>query len=394
MKENFKPIVILFTTLFLVMIGFGIVIPIFPFLIIELGGGPTALGFFMASFSIMQFIFAPLWGRLSDRVGRRPVLLIGLGGYGLTFILFGFVSELWMMFAIRILSGIISSATIPTAMAYIADTTSGEERSKGMGILGAAMGLGMIVGPALGGWLGHNSFSVPFFVAGGLAVLNLPFAIFFLPESLKEPVENTSHEKTRITLAVIKNPLFILFFIGFITNFTMSMFQGTFALFAADGAGFGPKEMGILFAVLGFVGVIIQGGLVGRLVKKFGDVKLIRAGMLISAIGMLLIVTSTNVFLLFLTSTIFSIGNTLLTPSSSSLVSKNAPGGKGAVLGIMQSFGSLGRIFGPMVGGILYDIHMNVPYSLGAVLLLLVLLLAGNKIARFDIDTDGAAARG
>ncbi len=392
MRDNFKPIVILFITLFLVMIGFGIVIPIFPFLITELGGGPTALGFFMASFSVMQFIFAPLWGRLSDRVGRRPVLLIGLGGYGLTFILFGFVSELWMMFAIRILSGIISSATIPTAMAYIADTTSGEERSKGMGILGAAMGLGMIVGPAVGGWLGHSSFSVPFFVAGGLAVINLPFAIFFLPESLKEPAENTSRDKARITFAVIKHPLFILFFLGFMINFTMSIFQGTFALFAADRAGFGPKEMGIVFAVLGFAGVIIQGGLVGKLVKKFGDVRLIRAGLLISAVGMLLIVTSTNAFLLFLTSAIFSIGNTLLTPSSTSLVSKNATGAQGAVLGVMQSFGSLGRIFGPMVGGILYDIHMNVPYSLGAVLLLLVLLLTGSKIARFD--TDKAAARG
>jgi len=174
----------------------------------------------------------------------------------------------------------------------------------------------------------------------------------------------------------------------------MSLFQGTFALFAADRAGFGPKEMGILFAVLGVVGVIIQGGLVGKLAKKFGDVNLIRAGMLISTVGMLLIVTSTNVFLLFLTSAIFNIGNTLLTPSSSSLVSKNSSGGQGAALGIMQSFGSLGRIFGPVVGGVLYDIHMNVPYSLGAMLLLLVLLLAGSKIARFDADADRAAARG
>lgn len=393
MRENFKPIAVLFTTLFLVMIGFGIVLPIFPFLIIELGGGPAALGFFMASYSIMQFIFAPLWGRLSDRIGRRPVLLIGLGGYGLTFTLFGFVTELWMMFAIRILSGLISSATLPTAMAYVADTTSGEERSKGMGILGAAMGLGMIAGPALGGWLGHSSFAIPFFVAGGLAVLNLPFAILFLPESLKEPAVDTSRDKARISFEVIKNPLFLLFFLGFITSFTMSMFQGTFALFAADRAGFGPKEMGILFAVLGLVGVIVQGGLVGRLAKKFGDVRLVRAGMLISTVGMLLIIASTNVFLLFLTSAIFNIGNTLLTPSSSSLVSKNSTGGQGVALGIMQSFGSLGRIFGPMVGGVLYNIHMNAPYFTGAVLLLFVILLAGGKIARFDAGTDKRAAK-
>lgn len=388
MFRNVQPITILFVTLFLVMIGFGIVVPIFPFLIIELGGGPTALGFFMASFSVMQFIFAPIWGRLSDRIGRRPILLIGLGGYGLTFILFGFVSQLWMMFAIRILSGIISSATLPTAMAYIADTTSGEERSKGMGLLGAAMGLGMIVGPALGGWLGHNNFALPFFVAGGLAVLNWLVAIFILPESLKEPNQSnqsTSDGKARITLEVLNNPLFILFLLGFFINFTMSVFQGTFALFAADRAGFGPREMGVVFAVLGIVGVVIQGGLVGKLVKKFGDVKLLKAGMLISSIGMLLIIMAPNAILLLLTSAIFNVGVTLLGPTSSSLVSKNASGGQGATMGVMQSFGSLGRIFGPMIGGILYDIHMNVPYSLGAVLMILLVLLAGNKIARFDV---------
>ncbi|WP_066633528.1 MFS transporter [Desulfolucanica intricata] len=385
MSENVKPIAILFFTLFLVMIGFGIVIPIFPFLILELGGGPTALGFFMASFSVMQFIFAPFWGKLSDRIGRRPVLLIGLCGYGLTFILFGFVSELWMMFAIRILSGIISSATLPTAMAYIADTTGGEERSKGMGILGAAMGLGMIVGPALGGWLGHNSFSLPFFVAGGLAVLTLPFAILFLPESLKEKGKNMPGGKARITLEVVKNPLFILFLLGFITNFTMSLFQGTFALFAADKVGFGPRELGIVFAVLGIVSVILQGGLVGRLVKRYGDVKLIKAGMLIASVGMLLIIPAPGIILLYITIAIFNIGVTLLGPSSSSLVTKNSSGGQGAALGIMQSFNSLGRIFGPMVGGALYDIHMSVPYFLGAVSMLLMAILAGNKIARFDV---------
>ena len=132
------------------MAGFGIIIPVIPYFFRQLGGSSTALGFFMASYSIMQFIFAPIWGRLSDRIGRRPVLLIGLGGYGLTFILFGFANHLWMLFVIRIISGIISSATLPTAMAYIADITEESERSKGMGMMGAAMGMGMIFGPAIG----------------------------------------------------------------------------------------------------------------------------------------------------------------------------------------------------------------------------------------------------
>lgn len=393
MSKNLKPVAVLFVTLFLVMVGFGIVIPVFPFLIIELGGGPAALGFFMASYSVMQFIFAPSWGRLSDRIGRRPVLLIGLGGYGITFILFGFASELWMMFCIRILSGIISSATLPTAMAYIADTTSGSERSKGMGILGAAMGLGMIVGPALGGWLGQDNFALPFWVAGGLAVLNLPFAMYFLPESLREPGRHQSRGRAGLNLAVVKNPLFILFFLGFIFNFTLSMFEGTFALFAADRASFGTRELGILFTILGVIGAIIQGGLLGKLAQKFGDAALIKAGLLIAAAGMLLILMAPTAILLFVTTAIFNAGTTLLNPAASSLVTKNATGGQGESLGIMQSFGSLGRIFGPMAGGVLYDMHMNIPYSFGAAIMLLMVLLAGSKIAQFEdgaITSEGA----
>ena len=171
MTNNKHAIGVLFIILFLVMAGFGIVIPNIPYFIEALGGNSTVMGLFMASYSVMQFIFAPLWGRLSDRIGRRPVLLIGLGGYAITFFLFGFVSSLWMLFAIRILAGMISSATLPTAMAYIADITEEDERSKGMGMMGAAMGLGMILGPALGGLLGHQDFSLPFFAAGGLAFL-------------------------------------------------------------------------------------------------------------------------------------------------------------------------------------------------------------------------------
>jgi len=387
MSDKVKSIAVLFVTMLLVMIGFGIVIPIFPFLIVDLGGGATSLGFFMAAYSVMQFICAPFWGRLSDRIGRRPVLLIGLVGYGITFTLFGFVSELWMMFAIRVLSGILSSATLPTAMAYIADTTNGAERSRGMGLLGAAMGLGMIIGPAMGGWLGSDNFALPFFLAGGLAVLTVPFAIWFLPESLPESGKHaTDQKKSAITLEVIKHPLFMVFLICFVFNFTSSLFQGTFALFAADKVGFGPKEMGILFAVLGMVSVIIQGGLVGRLVKRFGDVKLVKAGLFAGAAGMLLMLLAPNVFWLYLTSAIFNIGWTLLGPTSSSLVSKNASGGQGAALGIMQSFSSFGRILGPMAGGALYDIQMSMPYALGAVSMLLIVLVSAKKLTRLHGD--------
>lgn len=384
-KEYARAGTILFITLFLVMVGFGIVIPIIPFFIENLGGGAVALGLFTASYSLMQFFFAPYWGRLSDRIGRRPVLLIGLLGFGVTFILFGFSTAMWQIFVIRILSGIVSSATLPTAMAYIADITEGTERSKAIGKLGAAMSVGMIFGPALGGWLGHFSFALPFFIAGGFALLVLPFAYLLLPESLTKKVAIGAKQQQNLDFQrIIQHPLMLLFMVNFVINFTMAMFQGTFAFFAAARVGLGPKEMGTLFAFLGIIGVVIQGGVIGRLVKFFGDANLIKAGVLISAIGMLLMLLAPNLILLYLATAVFQVGNFIMGPSSSSLVTQNSTGGQGASLGLFQSFGSLGRILGPVVGGLLYDINMLIPYAIGAISMMLLILVAGNRLGRYQ----------
>lgn len=384
MASQTKAFVVLFFILFWVMVGFGIIIPILPFVVTHFGGGPTMLGLFMASFSLMQFFFAPMWGRLSDRIGRRPVLLIGLSGYGITFILLGLANHLWMLFVIRMASGIISSATLPTAMAYIADITDGEQRSKGMGLMGAAMGVGMIFGPALGGWLGHYGFAIPFYAAGILSIATWPFAYFLLPESLKKLGTQRVESDAQISLAVIKHPLFALFNLNFVTNFSMAIFQGTFALYAADRAGFGPKEMGTLFTLMGVIGVIVQGGMIGRLVKRFGDANLVKVGLLISGVGMALILVSSDMLTLMITTSIFNIGGSLMGPSTSTLVSKNAQGAQGASIGLMQSFGSLGRIVGPVVGGALYDIDLNIPYITGAVVLLVLAIWSMQMIDQFD----------
>lgn len=258
-KKQTRPIVILFFVQFLVMMGFGIVIPILPFLVQDLGGNAISLGIFMSAYSIMQFFFAPFWGRMSDRIGRRPVLLIGISGYGLTFFLFGVIHQLWLLIAVRALSGLVSSATLPTAMAYLADITEGAERSKSMGLIGAAMGLGMVFGPALGGWLGHYSFSTPFFAAGALALAILPFAWFFLPETLNSSSARSNKKIPRFSLQIFKDPLLTLYIFNFVINFSMAMFETTFALLAAAKVGFGPKEMGITFTILGIFGVIVQG---------------------------------------------------------------------------------------------------------------------------------------
>ncbi|HZK83226.1 MAG TPA: MFS transporter [Desulfosporosinus sp.] len=382
-KKFMGPMVILLIIQFLVMVGFGIVIPILPFFVGKLGGGALALGIFMSSYSIMQFFFAPFWGRLSDRIGRRPVILIGLTGYGLTFIMFGLVNNLYVLIGIRALSGMVSSATIPTAMAYLADITEGADRSKGMGMIGAAMGLGMIFGPAIGGWLGHYSFSLPFFVAGGLALLLLPFTLAFLPESLKQATEVVRRKTSLLTLEVLKDPLFALFAFNFVLNFTMSMFEATFALLAAAKVGFGPRDMGITFAILGVFAVIVQGGLIGPLTKKFGDAKLVKAGAVLCAVGLILIILSAdyqNIIFLVMSTVVFMVGNSLMVPTSSSLVTKQSSQGQGASLGLFASFASLGRIIGPVTGGALFGISMGLPYVTGSVFLVLIVLIAGGKL--------------
>jgi len=379
-KQYVRAMVVLFIVQFLVMVGFGIVIPILPFFIEKLGGGALSLGIFMSAYSIMQFFFAPIWGRLSDRIGRRPVLLIGISGYGLTFFLFGFANNLPLLIAIRAVSGMVSSATLPTAMAYLADITEGADRSKSMGMVGAAMGLGMIFGPALGGWLGQYSFSLPFFVAGGLALFILPFAWGFLPETLKKSENVSGRTLQKFNWQITRDPLFALFALNFALSFTMAMFESTFALLAAFKVGFGPREMGITFMILGIAGTIVQGGLIGKLVRRFGDAKIVKFGTVMSAIGLICILLSQNAILLVTATIVLMVGTSLMGPTSSSLVTKQSTHGQGTSLGFFQSFGSLGRIFGPIIGGALYGFYVGLPYITGAVFLILMIVMVWRKI--------------
>jgi multidrug resistance protein len=384
-KKYIRPMIIIILVQFFVMVGFGIVIPILPYLVQDLGGNAFSLGLFMSAYSIMQFFFAPFWGRLSDRIGRRPVLLIGITGYGLTFLLFGLIHNLWLLIAVRSVSGVVSSATLPTSMAYLADISEGADRSKSMGFIGAAMGLGMVFGPALGGWLGHYSFSTPFFVAGALALAILPFAWTFLPETLQKSSTPTNKKIPQFSLEIVKDPLFTLYFFNFIISFSMAMFETTFAMLAAVKVGVGPKEMGTIFAILGIFGVIVQGGLIGRLVKRFGDANLVKAGAYFCAVGLIFILLAPNTITLVIATIIFMVGNSLMSPTSSALVTKQGHQSQGASLGLFQSFGSLGRILGPISGGALYGLFMGLPYVTGAILLFGTVLILGRKLGQYEI---------
>ncbi|WP_226086278.1 MFS transporter [Mesobacillus sp. S13] len=370
-----KALPILFLVMFLVMVGFGIIIPVIPFYAEEIGATPTQLGLLMAVYSLMQFLFAPMWGRISDRIGRKPVIMIGILGLSLSFFLMALSTELWMLFAARIIGGFLSSANMPTVMAYVADITSEEDRGKGMGIIGAAVGLGFIFGPAIGGVFSQSSLSTPFFLAGATSLITFLFVTFVLKESLSPEQRNNQEKERTSLLKALNGPLSMLFLLQLFVSLSLAGLEATFAYFAAEKAGLGSVELGYIFMIMGLAGAIVQGGLVGRLTKTLGEGTVIQLGIVISAAGFGLILLTEGFGTAALFLTIFGIGNGLIRPSVSSLLTKKSTTGHGGTTGLLSSFDSLGRIIGPPLGGWLFSIAIGMPYISGIVLSIIALVL-------------------
>ena len=379
MNTSKRNLYILTFVLFVVMLGYGIVIPIFPFYIEEMGAGGMELGLLTASYAVMRLIFGPIWGGLSDRFGRKPILLIGILGYVITMVWFGLANTLWMLFAARILSGVLSSATAPTTMAYIGDSSPEDERGGGMGLLGAAGGGGTIVGPAMGGFLATNSLSTPFFIAAGMALLSLILAIIFLPES--HPVQTqTKNKDAIIDLQVwwqaILSPIGTLFILTFISTCGLMIFANVFGLYGLERFNYGPEQVGIIMMVLGLVSALTQGFLAGPATKKWGDELVIKIGLLITAIGFGLMVLANNFTTVLLTTAFFGVTVSIQSPALLSLTSRRATIPQGIAMGLSNSFVSLGRIVGPILGGVVLDINLNLPYLIGAGVMLLGFLFS------------------
>lgn len=397
-SDSRKTLLIVFFTVFLDLVGFGIIIPIQPFLAEKLGASPTVVTLLGASFSLMQFLFGSFWGRLSDRIGRRPVMLVSIATACAGYTLFGFAETLPMLFAARMLAG-FGSANIGTAQAIIADSTPPENRAKGMGLIGAAFGLGFIFGPAIGGFFAQLGLSVPAFVAGGLCALNWVFAFFKLPETLVfSDKANTRSQHPGFSWAELKHAarhtnvgkIFLLYFVFFTAFSLMEQDLGLFiehtwlSHVVGQGGEMHGKQAASMTAyvliVVGITAAIVQGGLIGRLVGKFGEIKLLRAGTIIVAFTFLCIpfIGMSGIFSLMLViSMCMAIGTGITNPSLSSLLSQLVdPDERGGVLGIGQSLASLGRVVGPSVGGLLFEIHPGVPFWVAAVLTLACTLVA------------------
>ena len=373
--EPKKVLPILFAIMFLVMVGFGIIIPVIPFYAEEMGATPTQLGLLMAVYSLMQFLFAPMWGRISDRIGRKPVIMIGILGLSLSFFLMAISTQLWMLFAARIIGGFLSSANMPTVMAYVADITSEEDRGKGMGIIGASIGMGFIFGPAIGGIFSQESLHLPFYIAGISSFITFLFVLLVLKESLHKEDRNGHSRKMAHVLKALNGPISILFFLQLFISLSLSGLEATFAYFAAEKAGLDSVDLGYIFMVMGLAGAIVQGGLVGKLTKKWGEGAVIQLGIAVSALGFFLILFVDNFVTAAIFLTIFGVGNGVIRPSVSSLLTKRSKSGHGSTTGLLSSFDSLGRMIGPPLGGWLFSITIGLPYISGIILSAVALFL-------------------
>jgi MFS family permease len=378
----------IFLTVFLDLLGFGLVVPYLPGVAREHGATPLVATLLGAAFSAMQFLFVPFWGHLSDRVGRRPILLGSIAASALGMIALGTVDSLAGLFLARTFVG-IATANIAVASAYIADVTKPEERSRGMGMIGAAIGLGFVLGPVIGGLLQAHSpiarvGAMPAYTAAGLSAVNLCLAARFLPESLApadrgKKVRRASPfdgERFRRAFATAGIPVAIL--VHFVVVLSFSGLEQTFRLFTQDEFGFGTKETGYVLGVVGLVLIGVQGGLMRPLARLASERSLVRAGVLIEAAGFVGVTMSPVVLggsrsLLVASMAVIALGSGLVNPSLSAIVSRlGSSDGQGSILGVLQSAGALARVFGPAAGGLLYQsFGPRTPYGAAAAGMLL-----------------------
>ncbi|MBI3999807.1 MAG: MFS transporter [Candidatus Omnitrophica bacterium] len=383
------------------LMGFGIVLPLLAFYASIFQASAVEIGLLYSIYSFAQLIFSPIWGGLSDRFGRRPIMLISTLGASFAYLIFGLAHTLSLLFISRLIAGIMGG-NISTAQAYVADVTTHEDRAKGMGLIGAAFGIGFVIGPAVGALLIHpsflklfhivpeNEFALPGFFASTLSFISFLLVLFKLPETVNKEKNNGN----RIVKSGVFTKTFWQFISGgkrffpllvlsmFLLSFAQASLYSSFPLFCKNQLNLSAGQVGMLFVYMGLIAVVIQGGLIKTLTKKFSEEKLFLLGSILMTIGLALIPFAYTKSSLILVLGIMSIGGSLNGPTLNSLISKEAePDKVGVTMGTSQGIGSLGRVIGPTWGGFLYEIWFRLPFILTAAFLFLTVLV-GLKLKR------------
>ncbi len=382
---------ILFLIVFIDLLGFGLVIPLLPFYGLHFGAGTTAVVWLLGVFSLAQLVSAPLLGRLSDRFGRKPILLLGLACSVVSYVWMGMAGALWMLFAARFFAG-AGAGTIGAVFAYVTDTTTPEKRARGMGFIGAAFGLGFTLGPALSLVISNRpstgELAIPLFIAAGLSAVAFVLALILLKESLPPEARHAPGQPSRIEfarrIATGRPTLMRLIVIGFIMTAAFAALESTFTLWARETLAWGPHDVALMFMFVGLVLSGIQGGLIGRLTKLFGEMRLLVMSAILLFVGLLGIPFVRNLPPLVFINIALASGMALFGPSSNSLISREAAiDERGGILGVSQSAQSLARVIGPLVAGPLYGAFgRNAPYWAAAAAMALAAWLAFGLLRR------------
>ena len=374
MKKS--PLLPIFLIVFIDLLGFGLILPLLPYYAESFGASELTVGLLLASYSLMQFIGAPVLGRLSDRYGRRPILLISQFGTFVGFLLLGFATTLWMLFLSRIIDG-ISGANLSTAQAYIADITDEKNRAKSFGLIGAAFGLGFIIGPAVGGFLSQFGYHVPAFFAAGLSLLTMILTFFMLPEPQRKSNALREFSVKALKQAFGHPTVGILLSMVFTFGLAFAMFQTSFALFASARFGFNVQQTALVLTYVGILSVIMQLVVVKRVVKRLGENRSIVVTMSALALGLVLMAAVQNPLMLIVVMPILSFGGGVTTPVLTSLISKSVDRAEiGGMLGISTSVDSMSRVIAPILGNALLNFGSAWPSMVGAAILLIPIGLA------------------
>jgi MFS transporter, DHA1 family, tetracycline resistance protein len=382
-KRLLSPLPTLLLTVFIDMVGFGIVIPVLPLYTERFGASPFTTGMLLAVYSGMGFIFSPIVGSLSDRLGRRSILLLSTIGQAIGFFIMGAANSLLWLFVARIIDGIFG-ANLSTTQAYVADVTPPQDRSRALGLLGAAFGVGFIFGPLIGGVLSQISLSAPFYFAGGLAAINAVLIFFILPESLPVLDDSRPDQDTFVLFGQgfgsVIVPLMAAYFF-MMTGF--SILTAFFAIFTEDRFGYNASTNGYIFAGVGVIGAIVQGALLGSLLKNFTEKRIAITGLALLACSMFALPLAQTATMLLLVTAGIAVGNAFISPTINGLVSRSVNKyWQGRVLGLMQACASLGRFVGPLLGGWLLAFNPRrtpafgkTPFWISSALLIVALVL-------------------
>jgi len=376
-------------------IGFGIIIPVLPQAVTDLDPERANLhtGAMLTLYSFVSFVVSPLWGSLSGRVGRRPVIMTGLIGFCLSFLLFAWgIDSLPLMYASRLLGGLFSGAVTSCIVAYVADITTQEERTKGMAVVGMSIGLGFTFGPFVGGVLSRISLAAPFYAAAGLALVTFAAAAATLKESLTPELRAKIASRPRVSRwTAFQGPLKNLYLLAFFVTFSLAILESTMQLFGMRRFDVTPQQIGYMFFFCGLAGALVQGGVVRRRVKKGQETPYIAAGLVISALGFFLLLTARSWGAATVDLCVFGIGNSLIRPCVTSLITQKTTVEQGVASGLSSSMDSLGRIVGPILGTTLLSWQQSLPFVVSGALSLAALGL----LARFrSADRTLSRARG